>query len=187
MQIVKNAPVARAPTLGPPVPLPPAVRRFCILLLVIGVGSLLFLQYGFAGGDPAAARDIQVVLIAALLIGGYFLPTILGRKKANSGAIFVLNLLLGWTVIGWVAALVWALTVDAKAAPTIQVLPAAAPASPLATPASTGPVALTCKCPDCAETIKAEAHVCHFCGARFTEEAVEDALAAAWRGLRMPS
>jgi hypothetical protein len=142
---------------------------------------LLFLQYGIAGGDPAAAaRDIQVVLIAALLIGGYFLPTILGWKKANSGAIFVLNLLLGWTVVGWVAALVWALAVDAKAAPTIQVLAAAAPAS-------TVPVALTRKCPDCAETIKAEAHVCHFCGARFTEEAVEDALAAAWRGLRMPS
>jgi len=170
MQIVKNAPVARAPMLGPPVPLPPAVRRFFISLVVIGVGSLLFLHYGIAGGDPAAvARDIQVVLIAGLLIGGYFLPTILGRKKANSGAIFLLNLLLGWTVIGWVAALVWALTVDAKAA------------------ASTVPVALTRKCPDCAETIKAEAHVCHFCGARFTEEAVEDALAAAWRGLRMPS
>lgn len=33
-------------------------------------------------------------------------------KKRNAGAIFVLNLLLGWTVIGWIVALVWALTVD---------------------------------------------------------------------------
>jgi hypothetical protein len=42
----------------------------------------------------------------------YFLPTIVGWNKRNAGAIFVLNLLLGWTFFGRVVALVWALTYD---------------------------------------------------------------------------
>jgi hypothetical protein len=45
----------------------------------------------------------------------YFLPSIVAaaRSKRDLVSIFVLNLLLGWTAIGWVIALVWALKVDA--------------------------------------------------------------------------
>jgi len=48
----------------------------------------------------------------------YFLPSIIAaaRSKRDLVSIFVLNLLLGWTAIGWVIALVWALTVDAPVA-----------------------------------------------------------------------
>ena len=44
----------------------------------------------------------------------YFIPTIqaINAKKKNKGAIFALNLLLGWSGIGWVIALIWALTKD---------------------------------------------------------------------------
>lgn len=44
----------------------------------------------------------------------YFLPTILAiaRSKRDVGAIFVLNLFLGWTFVGWIIALVWALKHD---------------------------------------------------------------------------
>ncbi len=47
----------------------------------------------------------------------YFLPSILAlaRSKRDTVSIFVLNFLLGWTAIGWVVALVWALKVDAYA------------------------------------------------------------------------
>jgi len=38
----------------------------------------------------------------------YFLPSFIGGRKRNGCAIFVLNLFLGWTIIGWVIALVWA-------------------------------------------------------------------------------
>jgi Superinfection immunity protein len=40
----------------------------------------------------------------------YFLPSIiaLARSKRDTLAIFLLNFLLGWSVIGWVVALVWA-------------------------------------------------------------------------------
>ncbi len=33
----------------------------------------------------------------------YFLPTIIGREKSDAGFIFLVNLLLGWTVVGWIA------------------------------------------------------------------------------------
>ena len=44
----------------------------------------------------------------------YFLPAIIGfaRSKRDAGAILVLNFFLGWTAIGWVIALVWALKQD---------------------------------------------------------------------------
>jgi hypothetical protein len=40
----------------------------------------------------------------------YFLPTIIAANRGHSIAlILVLNLFLGWTVIGWFIMLVWAL------------------------------------------------------------------------------
>ena len=40
----------------------------------------------------------------------YFLPTILAvaRKVRNQGSVVVINLFLGWTLIGWVIALAMA-------------------------------------------------------------------------------
>jgi len=40
----------------------------------------------------------------------YFLPSLiaLARSKRDLLAIFLLNLFLGWSVIGWIVALVWA-------------------------------------------------------------------------------
>ncbi|MDL1888951.1 superinfection immunity protein [Nitrospirales bacterium NOB] len=42
----------------------------------------------------------------------YFLPTIVAsaRSHHNTLAIFVLNLLTGWTILGWIIAIVWACT-----------------------------------------------------------------------------
>jgi hypothetical protein len=46
----------------------------------------------------------------------HFLPTIIAalRNSRSVVGIFLVNLFLGWTVIGWVVALVWALSSDRK-------------------------------------------------------------------------
>lgn len=53
-----------------------------------------------------------LVLVLCLL---YFYPTFKAMGKRNTGAIFALNLLTGWSTIGWVVALIWALKNDAVA------------------------------------------------------------------------
>ena len=59
-------------------------------------------------------EGLGIVAIIGLLIVlfVYFIPAIVGRDKRNASAIFILNLCLGWTFIGWVVALVWACTKD---------------------------------------------------------------------------
>ncbi len=44
-------------------------------------------------------------------IGLYLLPTLIafGRHLPNRGGIAMLNIFLGWTFFGWVAALIWAI------------------------------------------------------------------------------
>lgn len=48
----------------------------------------------------------------------YFLPTIIAavRSKRDVVSIAVLNIFLGWTLIGWIIALVWALKEDVPVA-----------------------------------------------------------------------
>ncbi|KAA0126724.1 superinfection immunity protein [Chryseobacterium sp. SN22] len=54
----------------------------------------------------------QHILILLIFIPSYFIPTFiaLSRKKTNTLSIFALNLLLGWSLIGWAGALIWALS-----------------------------------------------------------------------------
>lgn len=40
----------------------------------------------------------------------YFLPAIIAWNKKSRTGIFLLNLLLGWTLLGWIAALIWSVT-----------------------------------------------------------------------------
>lgn len=49
-------------------------------------------------------------IVLTVLTLGYFLPWMIGamRGKSNAWGIFWLNLLLGWTLIGWIVAFVLA-------------------------------------------------------------------------------
>lgn len=60
------------------------------------------------------ATELLVIVIPFLAL--YFLPSFiaLSRKKTNRTAIILLNFFLGWTFIGWIAALVWACTTNNK-------------------------------------------------------------------------
>ena len=53
---------------------------------------------------------IVVICVVAFCI--HFIPAIVAgnRHARNFWWIFLLNLLLGWTFVGWVIALVWAMT-----------------------------------------------------------------------------
>jgi hypothetical protein len=58
----------------------------------------------------AIGRGLAIILAIAVGLFLYFFPSIVGRHKANALAIFIFNLFLGWTFVGWVLALVWACT-----------------------------------------------------------------------------
>ncbi len=60
----------------------------------------------------------ELILIFILLIIAmplYLLPSILARDRNNFTPILLTNILLGWTVIGWISSLVWALKTDKNA------------------------------------------------------------------------
>jgi hypothetical protein len=70
-------------------------------------------------GAPTAGVFITMMV---LYVVGYCVPLAIAliRKHPQTGAIVAVNLLLGWTFIGWVVAFVWALTNPRKdAAPVI--------------------------------------------------------------------
>jgi hypothetical protein len=48
--------------------------------------------------------------LAILLIALYFVPIVvaISRKVTNQGSVAVINVFLGWTVIGWIVALAMA-------------------------------------------------------------------------------
>jgi len=65
------------------------------------MGVLEFYFSGFVG-----------IILFILSLAFYFLPTIVAliRGHRNALAISLLNFFLGWTFIGWVVSLVWAVT-----------------------------------------------------------------------------
>lgn len=77
----------------------------------------------------------------------YFLPAIIGRDKRDAAGIFFLNLFLGWTVIGWVIALIWACAAEPYR--RVHLIPVA----------STGRF-----CCQCGNLTYPGAHFCTFCG-----------------------
>lgn len=73
---------------------------------------LFLLASGFfvALGHGLAALAVGLLRLAAWLVIPmlYFLPAIIGNSSPRSSAIFLTNLFFGWTGIGWVIALIWA-------------------------------------------------------------------------------
>jgi len=56
---------------------------------------------------------LTIVVVFSLLICSvylYFVPSIIARERGhrNARAIFWLNLLFGWTLLGWAGAMIWA-------------------------------------------------------------------------------
>ncbi|MGH3869564.1 MAG: superinfection immunity protein [Pseudonocardiaceae bacterium] len=66
--------------------------------------SLLLAQFD----SDSTSTGISYVVVMMFFL--YFLPTVIGaiRKVPNAVSVFVINFFLGWTFIGWVAALAMA-------------------------------------------------------------------------------
>lgn len=56
--------------------------------------------------------SIGPAMVIIFFIVIYFIPTFtaMSNHHRNTSGIFVLNIFLGWSLIGWVAALVWAIS-----------------------------------------------------------------------------
>jgi hypothetical protein len=67
------------------------------------------------GSSPIAGFVMLVVAFVA-----YFLPTFIAAKRGhpNGTGIFLLDLFLGWTFLGWLIALIWSVSAI-KAAPAV--------------------------------------------------------------------
>jgi hypothetical protein len=61
--------------------------------------------------DSSGVTGVFLLLVCMFI---YFGPSIVAEmnEKKQKWAIVVLNALLGWTVIGWVVAMVWAVMKD---------------------------------------------------------------------------
>lgn len=75
--------------------------------MVLGIPAALLVL--LALGDGKAGLVSGGLFYIALCLALYFLPTIVAmlRRQPAWVGILLLSLLLGWTLIGWVAALVW--------------------------------------------------------------------------------
>ena len=58
-----------------------------------------------------AAVHTSLLLVLAIGFALYFLPTIIAQARGHRNwiALAALNLLAGWTVLGWIGALIWSL------------------------------------------------------------------------------
>ncbi len=97
-------------------------------------------------------KDLATAILLLIVFFIYFLPSFVGRKKKNASAIFILNFFFGWSIIGWVVALIWAVT---KEDLNLK------------------------KCPECAEEVKVEAQICRFCNYEFPKK--EGTQGDAWK------
>jgi hypothetical protein len=87
--------------------------------------AILAIAIGLARDTEALSAPAHLILFA-VGVAFYLLPTALAlyRDCNATGWIAGLNILLGWTVLGWIAALGWA------ASGRIRTLPSYAPAPP---------------------------------------------------------
>lgn len=81
--------------------------------------------------EPLLALIGSFGVVTFLLFGAglYFIPTIIAfaRGKSNKAAILALNFFLGWSLIGWVVSLVWALANEQPQQVVIYNLPPQTP------------------------------------------------------------
>lgn len=84
------------------------------------------------------ATIIAIFIVLTVLLAIYFLPTIIAvcQGHRSTASIVVVNFFLGWTMVGWVLTVAWALSnaspskPEPASAPLAQPRPSAKPVRP---------------------------------------------------------
>jgi len=103
--------------------------------------------------DPGTV--LFMIFMTMLSIAAYFAPSLMAREKPQFGSVFALNFFLGWTVVGWVVALAWALN-ESK---TVVV------AAPTASASQVAAMPAAVFCAGCGKYSQAGGKFCPSCGA----------------------
>jgi hypothetical protein len=114
-------------------------------------------------GQRATTDDATGIVTLVIVAVLYFVPALVAwsRKVPNVGSVVVINLLLGWTIVGWVVALAMA----ARSVPVTTSSPAGGK-RPQARPEPGAPwpgSAPVRECPYCKEPMRRDASVCPHC------------------------
>jgi RsiW-degrading membrane proteinase PrsW (M82 family) len=100
------------------------------LLIVSGLVafSIAIILLGLARHSGDLLAPFNLILLA-VGIGIYFLPTMLAlyRNCHATSWIVIVNVLLGWTIVGWFAVLGWAATGKADTLPPTITTPPGSP------------------------------------------------------------
>jgi hypothetical protein len=82
---------------------------FGTVIVCAGFGALI-------GGPETAGLGALIVILPVASFIIYFYPSIIAYRRANRNitGILIVNFVFGWTLLGWVGALVWAVYEDKK-------------------------------------------------------------------------
>ncbi len=123
-------------------------------------------------GEQLASTGEWFIALVPLFLIAYFIPTFIamGRRHRFVTAVAFINGLLGWTMLGWLGAMIWAVNRDVREPDEVTEaawLPDFLNEPRLNEPdmgQSAAEALATRKCRYCAESIKSEAIVCRYCG-----------------------
>ncbi|MCJ8207699.1 superinfection immunity protein [Pseudomonas sp. RGM2987] len=128
------------------------------------LASVCLVSYLIGSGTNNIAM-IATIVFFPCAIAMYFYPAICAMgEHPRSAAIFALNLLAGWTFVGWIAAFVWALS---RPTPVEWAKASGFPEAPSGDSLHLGETKV---CPYCAETIKYAAVKCRYCGSELDQQ-----------------
>jgi Superinfection immunity protein len=113
--------------------------RIGVIGAVVVIGLIVVLKI-----LPALVEGLGIGVFLVILFIPYWIPTIIGfvRKHPSRGGILALNFFFGWTFVGWVVSLAWALSDNSARAGQQTVIVnttvAGAPTTAVGTPPQTG-------------------------------------------------
>jgi hypothetical protein len=98
---------------------------------IVGFAFLCSLSAVVQADPDTVGAGLSIYLLPILAVLIYFLPTAAAISVGNPyfQAVFWMNLLFGWTVVGWLAALAWGLRRPPVEAPNYRITPSGAVAA----------------------------------------------------------